>query len=98
MSTDILELAEFAPEGIPERPMIPHRSGTLGIQQIRGNNIRIERIHLKKSRGEFAESIGISKEYLRKIEEGGAIPRMGVLSLIAKRLKRTIADLDRYGD
>ena len=92
MFADTLELAS---EDIFEDPIASHSSGMPGIQQIRGNNIRIERIHLGQSRKEFAKSVGIREDYLRKIEEGGAIPRTGKLALIAKRLRCTVADLDR---
>jgi ribosome-binding protein aMBF1 (putative translation factor) len=89
------DVPEFAPEGIPERPMIPHTSGTLGIQQIRGKNIQTERKYLGQSQEEFAKKLDITLDYLRRIERGGATLRINKLSLIAKRLGRTIADLER---
>lgn len=95
MSPDTLA---FAPEGIPEKPAIMYRSGTLGIQQIRGINIRHGRIRLGMTWETFAAAVHVTPDYLKKIEDGGATPRRNTLVRIARKLDRTVADLGKLGN
>lgn len=59
-----------------------------------GMKIKIERIKRHKKQYEFAEELGISREYLRLLETDQAKnPSVELMKNIAKKLEMTVGEL-----
>jgi DNA-binding XRE family transcriptional regulator len=67
--------------------------GETVMMSIFGRNLRDHRMHMEMTQQELANTVGLSRGYIQKLESGHYDPSLSAMLLIAKALSCTVNDL-----